>query len=194
MVLYLLVGRCWYASYYILPPQANGFLDRYHGTLKSSLLARLADCNWYSHLPWVMLSLLTTPEDNLGSLPADLALHHSILFLACIVSPSSPSHVPFLTVVCHHCVPDAGSFFPPMVLNDVQHMFSCVCHMWWSWPPVQQCPYCGHFMLISCDGEKDVSADWLKLVCMPLSDSVCSGVAFCTRSGCTVKHQSRFLW
>ena len=48
-------------------PQSNGLVERFHRSLKTSLRARLADSDWFDHLPLVMLGLWTTPPDWVAS-------------------------------------------------------------------------------------------------------------------------------
>ena len=47
-------------------PQSNGMVERFHRSLKSSLQARLAGSDWFSHLPLVLLGLRATPKDDTG--------------------------------------------------------------------------------------------------------------------------------
>ena len=47
-------------------PQSNGMVKRFHRSLKSSLQARLAGSDWFSHLPLVLLGLRATPKDDTG--------------------------------------------------------------------------------------------------------------------------------
>ena len=47
-------------------PQSNGMVERFHRSLKSSLRARLANSDWISHLPMVLLGLRATPKDDTG--------------------------------------------------------------------------------------------------------------------------------
>jgi len=41
-------------------------VERFHRSLKSSLRARLAGSDWFSHLPLVLLGLRATPKDDTG--------------------------------------------------------------------------------------------------------------------------------
>ena len=41
-------------------------VERFHRSLKSSLQARLAGSDWFSHLPLVLLGLRATPNDDTG--------------------------------------------------------------------------------------------------------------------------------
>jgi transposase InsO family protein len=45
-------------------PQSNGLVERFHRRLKDSLRSRLASTSWYSHLPWVLLGLRSSPRED----------------------------------------------------------------------------------------------------------------------------------
>jgi len=45
-------------------PQAHGLVARFHRRLKDSLRSRLASSDWYSHLPWVLLGLRSSPRED----------------------------------------------------------------------------------------------------------------------------------
>ena len=47
-------------------PQSDRLVERFHRSLKSSLRARLAGSDWFSHLPLVLLCLRATPKDDTG--------------------------------------------------------------------------------------------------------------------------------
>lgn len=49
---------------------ANGIVERFHRSLKASLVAHSDFVNWNIHLPVVLLSLRTTPKEDLGVSPA----------------------------------------------------------------------------------------------------------------------------
>ena len=53
-------------------PQANGLMERFHRSMKTSLRACCLSPSWISKLPWVMLGLRTMPKDELGTSPAEL--------------------------------------------------------------------------------------------------------------------------
>lgn len=46
--------------------QSNGMVERSHRQLKDTLRARLADHDWPSHLPWVLLGLRAAPKKDSG--------------------------------------------------------------------------------------------------------------------------------
>ena len=47
-------------------PQSNGMIECFHRSLKSSLRARVADSDWVSHLPLVILGLSSVPKEDTG--------------------------------------------------------------------------------------------------------------------------------
>ena len=51
-------------------PQANGMVERLHRHLKDALPARSANTTWAAELPWVLLSLRTTPREDTNTSPA----------------------------------------------------------------------------------------------------------------------------
>ena len=52
-------------------PQANGMIERFHRSLKSSLRARAAGSNWFHHLPLVLLGLRAVPKEDTGFCSAE---------------------------------------------------------------------------------------------------------------------------
>ncbi|XP_014779068.1 uncharacterized protein LOC106875433 [Octopus bimaculoides] len=53
-------------------PQANRLVERFHRRLKESLTTRLNGPNWIDQLPWVMLRIRTTPNENLNTSSAEM--------------------------------------------------------------------------------------------------------------------------
>ncbi len=47
-------------------PQSNGLVERFHRTLKTSLLATASDTSWYKKLPWVLLGIRSNIKLNTG--------------------------------------------------------------------------------------------------------------------------------
>ncbi|XP_064094386.1 protein NYNRIN-like [Macrobrachium nipponense] len=52
-------------------PAANGMVERFHRSLKASLMARCTGEDWKSQLPWVLLGLRTAPRANSEASPAE---------------------------------------------------------------------------------------------------------------------------
>ena len=77
-------------------PQSNGLLERFHRSLKASLMARLMNnANWLAELPWVLLGLRTSPKEDLGASSAELVYGEPLTlpgeFVASSSSPWSSS-------------------------------------------------------------------------------------------------------
>lgn len=45
-------------------PAANGMVERFHRSLKASLMARCSSKDWKYQLPWVLLGLRAAPRPN----------------------------------------------------------------------------------------------------------------------------------
>ena len=76
-------------------PQANGIVERFHRTLKASMMARFTDGKWLRQLPWIMLGLRSTPKPELGVSPAELVYGTAMAlpaeFLGGQPDPESPA-------------------------------------------------------------------------------------------------------
>lgn len=53
-------------------PEANGLVERMHRQLKASLMARLTDAEWMTHLPWVLLGIRTAVRPDLKTSVAEM--------------------------------------------------------------------------------------------------------------------------
>ena len=60
-------------------PQSNGMVERYHRTLKASLMARCANPDWIYHLPWVLLGIRTTPKEGLHVSAAEMGYGQALV-------------------------------------------------------------------------------------------------------------------
>ena len=80
-------------------PQANGMVERFHRHLKSSLMARAADSDWFHHLPWVLLGIRTAPKADCKASSAEMCLEPPSLFL-----PTSFRRTPLPMFPCRSCV------------------------------------------------------------------------------------------
>lgn len=54
-------------------PQSNGIVERWHRSLKASLMARAEQGNWVNELPTVLYGLRVTPRSDTGVSAAELA-------------------------------------------------------------------------------------------------------------------------
>ena len=59
--------------------QSNGMIERTHCQLKDALCMRLAGDNWLTHLPFVLLSLHTTPKEDSNLSSTELVYRAPIL-------------------------------------------------------------------------------------------------------------------
>ena len=88
-------------------PEANGIIERFHRTLKSSLTASCTSPLWSRKLPWVMLGLRTTPHSAFNASPAE------VLYGQCLRIPADllPSNEESMTIeeIARKC----DSFLPP---------------------------------------------------------------------------------
>ncbi len=76
-------GRSFTTAYH---PQSNGIVERLHRDLKSAIKARASD-SWVADLPWILLSLRTTPRKDLGASPAEFALGSTLRLPSEFVAP-----------------------------------------------------------------------------------------------------------
>ena len=74
-----------------LNPQGNRLKGRFHRTMKASLKARLTGPNWVQELPWVLLSIRTTPKDDLKSSSAELVYGKSLTVPGSFVTANTVS-------------------------------------------------------------------------------------------------------
>jgi hypothetical protein len=178
-------------------PQSNGLVERLHRTLKTALKARLALAGqgWLNQLPWVLLSLRTTPKEDLKFSPAALTMRHSPLLPGTLLSPSPPTDVNFERFPRHHCSPQTSTL---ATLKKSSHVFIRVDgHR----APFDM-PYRGPFLVISRNEktftvnvngrEEVVSIDRLKPACLPSPTVEDERPVVCTRSGRTVRPPQRF--
>ena len=75
-------------------PEANGIIERFHRTLKTALAASTIEPDWSRKLPWVMLSLHSTPHAALGSAPAEAVFGKCLRIPADILPTPDPGHSP----------------------------------------------------------------------------------------------------
>lgn len=73
-------------------PQANGIVERFHRTLKSSLMARCNTRNWNSELPLVLLGIRTTIKEDLNCSPAELVYGQTLKIPGDMIIPSEIDH------------------------------------------------------------------------------------------------------
>ena len=60
-------------------PEAQGIIERFNRTLKTSLTCYGSPNDWYDHLPWVLLALRNTPKQDLSNYsPTELLFGDSV--------------------------------------------------------------------------------------------------------------------
>ena len=77
-------------------PQANGLVERWHRTLKSSIMARVeaAGSNWVDQLPWILLGLRITPKEDLdGASPAEMVYGQPLTIPGDMIQTGPPQQV-----------------------------------------------------------------------------------------------------
>ena len=77
-------------------PQANGLVERWHRTLKSSIIARIeaAGSNWVDQLPWILLGLRITPKEDLdGASPAEMVYGQPLTIPGDMIQTGPPQQV-----------------------------------------------------------------------------------------------------
>ena len=77
-------------------PQSNGMIERWHRTLKTSLMSRCTGPDWIHHLPWVLLGLRTTPKEGINISAAEMVFGQPLVvpgeFFPCYTNPTDPTH------------------------------------------------------------------------------------------------------
>ena len=94
-------------------PQANDVVERFHRSLKASLMASSdnASGNWVEELPAVLLGLQSTVKEGLGTSAAEAIYSEPLQLPGSLVSTPTDTPSPaFVDDVCHHVY---GSSFIP---------------------------------------------------------------------------------
>ncbi len=81
-------------------PQLNGMIERWHRQLKDALRARLAGSDWPEHLPWVLLSLRTTPKEDAAVSSAELVFGSQLCLPGEWLADSEQPASSFLQELC----------------------------------------------------------------------------------------------
>ena len=170
--------------------QANGMVERFHRSLKASLMASSnnASGNWVKELPAVLLELRSTVKEGLGTSAAE-AIYGEPLRLpgSLVLTPKDPSSPAFVDDVRRHAY---GSLFTPATphrsegvsrgpeaLRAASHVLVCqdqVC------PPLTR-PYKGPYRVISrsrdyftldLNGREDSVSISCLIACRSLTETV----------------------
>ncbi|XP_066958435.1 uncharacterized protein [Macrobrachium rosenbergii] len=132
-------------------PVANRLVERFHRSLKASLMARCTAENWKYQLPWVLLGLRTAPRANGDPSTAEKVYGESLVVLGKLIIEDRDN----LTTQrlcdrvakfapCQQTYTDRTSPFMPPGLSSTTHIFvrnNAVC------PPLIR-PYRGPFLVL----------------------------------------------
>ncbi len=77
-------------------PQSTGMIERWHRQLKDALRARLAGSKWPGHIPWVLLSLFTTPKEDAAVSSAELVFGVPLVLPGELLEVKEPPAAVFL--------------------------------------------------------------------------------------------------
>ena len=81
-------------SYYLLPSQANGLVERFHRQLKGALRAQSGTHSWTESLPLVLLGIRTALKEDLHCTAAELVYGMSLRLPGEFFSSSSLPSIP----------------------------------------------------------------------------------------------------
>jgi len=113
-------------------PQANGLVERFHRSLKSSLKARLIDNNWIDELPWALLCIRCAPRPDLDASVAEIVYGEPLTLPGNFFehSLSSPQNIrDAVSDRVSRFTPSSTShqgmkhFYVPRTLADAQYVF-----------------------------------------------------------------------
>ena len=116
-------------------PQANGLVERFHRSLKTSLAARTDSTNWVDELPLILLAWRNTVKEDIGCSPAELVFGTPLslpgeYFNDSLDTASKPS-TPFIQELRHKMArlkytpprqQQTGTFIPQH-LRDCKYVF-----------------------------------------------------------------------
>ncbi|XP_064088297.1 uncharacterized protein LOC135202764 [Macrobrachium nipponense] len=113
-------------------PTANGIVERFHHSLKASLMASCAGNNWKMQLPWVLLSPCTAPRAN-GEASHTEKVYKETLPVPGEFFPSSTEDIPNARLQestgkfppCLKTFSDRASHFRPKSLETSKNVFVC---------------------------------------------------------------------
>ncbi|XP_066940978.1 uncharacterized protein [Macrobrachium rosenbergii] len=132
-------------------PAANGLVERFHRSLKASLMARCTAEDWKHQLPWVLLGLRTAPRADGTPSAAEKTYRESLVVLGELVTEDR--HIPSLQRLhdvvdkfapCKRTYTGRSATFTLPELSFATHVFvrvDAVC------PPLTR-PYRGPFRVL----------------------------------------------
>ncbi|XP_066969191.1 uncharacterized protein [Macrobrachium rosenbergii] len=111
-------------------PAANGLVERFHRSLKASLMARCTAEDWKHQLPWVLLGLRTTPRADSTPSTAEKTYGEPLLVPGELVAEDC--HIPSLQRLrdvagkfapCKRTYTERSATFTPPELSSATHVF-----------------------------------------------------------------------
>ncbi|XP_066978942.1 uncharacterized protein [Macrobrachium rosenbergii] len=111
-------------------PAANGLVERFHRSLKASLMARCTAEDWKHQLPWVLLGLRTTPRADSTPSAAEKTYGEPLLVPGELVTEDR--HIPSLQRLrdvagkfapCKRTYTERSATFTPPELSSATHVF-----------------------------------------------------------------------
>ena len=106
-------------------PQSNGMIERWHRQLKDALWARLAGSDWPEHLPWVLLSLRTTPKEDAAVSSAELVFGSQLCLPGEWLADSEQPASSFLQELCRRlpvAIPTRPLSYAEAVMSPPAHL------------------------------------------------------------------------
>lgn len=155
-------------------PQSNGLVESFLRDLKSTLRARLLSSDWISDLPWVLLSLHTTPKQDLGYSPAECTLSHQPLLPGSTIRLPAPLDPAISCLPSHHCSPHQSQPYPDLL--HATHVFIMTDSSRPTLQPLYAGPFCvlarntNTFTVDLAGHSEVVSLDRLKPAVLPPSE------------------------
>ncbi|XP_066940961.1 uncharacterized protein [Macrobrachium rosenbergii] len=135
-------------------PAANGMVERFHRSLKASLMAHCTSENWKYQLPWVLLRLRTGPRANGNPSSAEKVYGETLVVPGELVAEDRDNIVMQRLhdrvgkfAPCQRTYTDKTSPFMPPGLSSNTHVFVRDDAVW---PPLTR-PYRGPFLVLERD-------------------------------------------
>ncbi|XP_066952489.1 uncharacterized protein [Macrobrachium rosenbergii] len=111
-------------------PAANGLVERFHRSLKASLMARCTADGWKYQLPWVLLRLRTTPRANGDPSAAEKIYGESFIVPGKLVTEDRHNQsvqrlrdIVGKFTACQRMYTDRSTTFMPPGLSSATHVF-----------------------------------------------------------------------
>ncbi|XP_066944553.1 uncharacterized protein [Macrobrachium rosenbergii] len=111
-------------------PAANSLVERFHRSLKASLMARCTTEDWKYQLPWVLLTLRTTPRANGNPSAAEKIYGEPLVVPGELItedrhnpSVQRPRDIVGKFAPCKRTYTDRSVVFTPPGLSSTTHIF-----------------------------------------------------------------------